>query len=175
MNPATHKNIDHLMCNNYNDVKSAVVDLRNILIGVAEKVLRKKHPKTNKHIKNKPWFDKSLQILRRELSSKARLLCRFPNDPHVRGGYFTLLKKYNKSRKYKQRLHKQEIIDKLETMKSNKKPTEFWKVLEDLRVDDRKDNPATHISLFEWSEYFKELNCAQSGQHEYLKKTVNNY
>jgi exonuclease III len=168
--PASRENINNLLYTDYNEVNTAVADLRKILTDAADRALATKKPTNNKHIKNKPWFDKPLQTMRKELGSKARLLCRFPNDPHVRGAYYKLLKKYNKTRKYKQRLHKQEIFDRLEMMNSNNKPKEFWKTLTDLRLDDQQDNPATNISLFEWYEYFKDLNHGQSSQHEYLNE-----
>ena len=136
-------------------------DLCNILIGVAKRVLAQKHTSPKKHkFKNKPWFDKSLAVLRKEVGKKAKLLSRFPYDPIIRGSHYKLLKTYNKSRKHKQRAYKQDIVNRLDEMK-RQKPSEFWKVLNLLKTEEARDNPATNISLPEWGEYFKELNCSK--------------
>jgi len=164
--------ISYLLNQKYTDVDTAVDDLSNILVSAGDLVLRKKSakPPSSNNKFNKPWFDKSLHFLRKELGEKAKLLCRFPGDPHVRGSYYKKLKVYNKTRKQKKRAYKQEIINKLELMQAEK-PSEFWKVLNDLRTEEGHENPATNISLAEWSGYFRNLNQTETK----CQKNLNDY
>ena len=160
--PDTQEKILKLMSSNYNTQNgpnSAVDDLQKILIHTAGKALQRKrsNPSPLKFNNHKPWFDKPLQILKREIGKKAQLLCLFPNDPNIRGSYYKIVKIYNKTRKQKKRAHKQEIINKLEHMRTER-PSEFWKVLNLLKSEEMHENPASNISHTEWSEYFKDLN-----------------
>lgn len=165
VSPESQQKINEILGTNYdtnNDSNSAVMHLSNFLTGVANNVLHQTHTSTKtRKIRNKPWFDKSLFCMRKEVTSKAKLLSRFPNDPNIRGSYYKLLKKYNKTRKYKQRAYKQDIVNKLDNMRTEK-PSEFWKVLNLLKTEETKDNPATNIGLSEWGNYFRELNHSNS-------------
>ena len=151
--PDIQKRIDVVLNTKYYTCKDshlAVKDLCNILIGAAKNTLTQTHTNAkNKKKANKPWYDKSLSTMRKEVGKKAQLLSQFPHDPFIRGSYYKSLKQYNKSRKYKQRTHKQNIVHKLDQMRTEK-PSEFWKLLKLLKMEDSQDNPATNISLTEW-------------------------
>jgi exonuclease III len=165
--PEIQKKIKLILSHNYDtttDINKAVTDMSDILIKTADKSLRRTGGTSHKKQKpNKPWFDKSLASMRKELMKKAKLLGQFPTDPQVRGSYYKFLKQYNRNRKYKQRLYKQNIVTKLDHMRVEK-PSEFWKILDLLKSEETRDNPATNISLEEWGHYFRELNNSSTAE-----------
>ena len=110
-------------------INNAVTQFQSILITTANKSLRRKRSLGKKTPRNKPWFDGSLISLKKQVDKKAQLLSYYPFNPVVRNSYYRLRKIYNKTRKYKERAHKQDIINKLVAMKTER-PSEFWKLLE---------------------------------------------
>ena len=67
------------------------------------------------------------------------------------------MKSYNKTRKKKARQFKENLITKLDDLKTSN-PQSYWKLLESLKDDKYKDNSAENIEMAEWELYFKKLN-----------------
>ncbi len=47
-------------------------------------------------IRDNPWFNNDLKIMKRELEAKSKQFENKGNDPFFRGTFFKLLKKYRK-------------------------------------------------------------------------------
>ena len=102
------------------NVNELVEDVTNILLQAAEMSLPVKEPKKKPQTpKHKKWFDESLEKLKRDVTHNSYLLQKFPNNPHIRHNFFRSLKTYNKTRKYKARQFKENIIQQLEDLKDN--------------------------------------------------------
>jgi hypothetical protein len=66
------------------------------------------------------------------------------------------LKEYNKTRKYKQKKHREETLESLDNMRSSN-PSEYWKLLKSLDNESSPRNPAKEIDVTNWSSYFEKL------------------
>ena len=156
--------IKYFLNNNYNedkkDINKAVDDFNSIVTNSANQVFRRKNYKNNKNkFKPKPdkkWFDKECKILKKDTSETAKLLNKFPYDTKLREAFFVKKKKFKKMIKCKRKQEENIIVNKLKQLNNNN-PTEFWKIINNLK-DSNKDqnNP---ISPEKWVDYYKKLNC----------------
>jgi ribulose bisphosphate carboxylase small subunit len=143
------------------DITTAVCDIQDVLISAAEKSLKKttrnKFIKHKSRVKSKAWFDKSLGQMRQQIDKKSALLSKYPNDPIIRGSYFKARKEYNRSRKFKQKKYREEILAKLDDMRADH-PQEYWKLLKLLKDDSEQKGLANEIDIQDWFTYFKKMN-----------------
>lgn len=63
--------------------------------------------------------------MRRNVLSYARTFSKYPSDPFVHGIFFKLLRQYNRSRKYKKRKFREDILNQLDNLESNN-PQSYW-------------------------------------------------
>ena len=74
-------------------INTAVDDLNNIIITAANMSLKRKkifNSSKPKKKRNKPWFDKDLNLMKRELSHKCSLMQKYSRDPYVRGSFLNI-------------------------------------------------------------------------------------
>ena len=102
-----------------------------------------------------------------EICKNSQLLQRYPNAPPVRRAFFISMKVYNKTRKWKARQFRENLITKLDDLKTSN-PQSYWKLLESLKDDKYKDNTAENIEMAEWELYLKKLNENCNACHNFL-------
>ena len=103
-------------------VNNALQELNEIYMNAARlslnfKRVAKNHKKVQRN--NKKWFDKTLGEMKNELIKSSYLLQKFPNAPPVRKHFFESLKIYNKSRKFKARRFQENMINRLDELKTS--------------------------------------------------------
>lgn len=177
MIPSTQEDIKKLENNkSTSDIDKIAEDLNNILLNVANNSLKRKVAEKNKvKNKNKPkpkWFDISLNKLKRQLYEKERLFQKFKKDPIVRGSYFSHLKLYRKTRKFKYREYRSQLINELDELKDND-PQKYWSLLKKLGGNENNKND-TEISSKEWLDYFKNLGQPPDLSNPDLETELNN-
>ena len=62
--------------------------------------------------------------MRKKVISNGKLYSMYHNDPIVRGRYFKSYRVYNKMKKYKERLYKQQLLEQIENLHSEN-PKEY--------------------------------------------------
>ena len=112
-------------------------------------------------MKQKKWYDKTLQEMKKEVVFNSNMLQKYPNVPYVRHNFFTSLKRYNKCRKQKSKQYKEKILHQLDDLR-DKNPSAYWKLLNDLKNEDL-DDKSGQIPLEEWELYYKSLNADKNG------------
>ena len=130
-----------------------------VALSCHEKSLKKRLPANKQksvgnQSRQQPWYNKSLRQQRQDLLSKAHLLAKYPNDPIVRGRYLTALKSYHKNCKKTCRLHRQQLIDKLNSLYDSN-PKAYWELVKKLKNDDK--DSANKISPSDWLDHFQSL------------------
>ena len=137
-------NIDHLV-EKITDVYTTAADMSLKLITSRNKV---------KHKRNKKWFDNNLLSLRNDVYRYATLFKNNPYIPEVRKAYYNTLKLYNKERKRKRRIYRQNMINKLDSLRSSD-PKAFWSLLKVLKEENVDEDNC--ISIDAWKDYFQRL------------------
>ena len=80
----------------------------------------------------KPWFNSECKNLRAQVHSLGKLLGKYPDNPYLRGKFFTIRKSYKKQIKLAKKKHNEDIMNKLLTCeKSN--PKAFWDLIQTIR------------------------------------------
>lgn len=161
-------NSEHPSCS-CEDVDKLVSDVSNVYIAAAQIGLKKKVPLNKIKKNNKKWFNQKLAEQKKHVLFLSRQFQKYPMRTEIRGAFFKALKSYNKERKRKARQFKQQMLLKLDELRSSC-PQDYWKLLKSLRDSDKVDE---NIPLQEWSSYFHNLNTCQnrsSRKEEILKK-----
>lgn len=122
----------------------AASDFSDIITSAASMSLKRpnlknlvnKNLKDKKSSKNLKWYDVSLQKARLVLMNKEKLFKKFSNDPYVRSSFYKTLKEFRKLRKHKFRQYRQDILNKLDSMRENN-PSLYWKLLDELKNTDK--------------------------------------
>ncbi|CAC5391155.1 unnamed protein product [Mytilus coruscus] len=117
------------------EVEAALHSLHDILKMSANKSLKRKIKSRRKDIKSKPWFDKGLSTMRKELDHKSKMLAKYPKDLIIRGNFFKFCKLYGKKCKLQYRQYKLDIIQKLDNL-LEKNPSKYWEPLNKLKYKD---------------------------------------
>ena len=137
-------------------IDELIKDLSEIYTSAAKIGLERKSNVKKNTKKDKKWFTANLASLRKEVIHLSHQLQKWPNVTEIRGRFFRTLKIYNKERKKKARQFKQKMLSQLGELRSAD-PKAYWKLLRALR--DERENQSAGISLTEWKDYFKVLNC----------------
>jgi uncharacterized protein (DUF342 family) len=66
-----------------------------------KRFMTKTKPKKSSKLNKPKWYDTSLIKLRRQLDAKERIFKKYGKDPVIRNSFFSHLKLYRKTRKYK--------------------------------------------------------------------------
>jgi hypothetical protein len=145
------------------DVNTQVTDISDLLIDAAERsqtshrvLIKKKVSYTNIHRKpHKKWFDTDCWSARRALRELGKKLTKDPRNPFLRDTFFQSRKRYIQLTRYKNRLYRQNMIDKLNEL-SEKDPKQYWTLLENLRNENKpsKDNS---ITTEDWMFHYQRL------------------
>lgn len=152
------------------NVENAIVYLNNILCEVADKSLRKvsrkKKQKKRKHYKK--WYDGECESIRKQIKSISIKVHKDPFNRNTRTEFFRQKKLYKKLIKTKKAIFQQTCVNKLESL-AEKKPNEYWKLLNDLKEDQYVNKvPTNQINLEEWQNYFMELHDDKTSQDEVI-------
>ena len=154
----------------YNDgINKTVEKVTNMYTDSAKSCLKQKRYKSHnvKHTrKHKPWFDNNLKRMRIELDKIGKVLHYTQHIPETRRVFFRTLKLYNKQRKIAHRQFTQNMMTKLDNLRSAD-PQAYWKLLKAMKGD--VDNPSENIKLDDWELYFKELNKSPTTNKNDLK------
>jgi exonuclease III len=157
------------------DIDGIAKQLNQAFNLAAEKSLRKTKPimitKTKKV--NKPWYDRSLQQLKRSINIKAKAFTKQPWNSTIRNSYFYSVKEYNRVRKRKMKMYKEALIQEIGNMRENS-PQQYWKLLQKLKEDmhsGEKTNPADQVSPTVWYNHFRNLNCSH-GNSDSVQNTA---
>ena len=148
-------------------------DINTVLCDAAEHSLKKIISKPRVSHKRKPkWYNESLLTMKKNLEIKHKLFEKYRSDPIIRGNFFSSLKQYRKMRKIRIREHRNEIIDKLDSMLENN-PKKYWALLASLISNKDTSSVDSDIQPNQWYDYFRDLNKKQ-GQScpELLDKLV---
>lgn len=84
-----------------------VSEINYIICQAADQCAKKKgfmiktKPKNSLKFNKPKWYDTSLIKLRRQLNAKERIFKKYDKDPVIRNSFFSHLKLYRKTRKYK--------------------------------------------------------------------------
>ena len=103
---------------------------------------------------NQKWFTRECSLRRRELKTICKGLSRAPNNPFLRGRFFTAKKVYKRTCKQAKRKQEQILMSNLESLEE-KNPKEFWKALKQIKGGDKKevDTPSSE----EFFHHYKTL------------------
>ena len=146
---------DRTFKHNRSEIDEAVSQFSKIIQDTAKKSLTtKKIKKTRMH---KKWFDKDLMRLKRGVLAAAKSLQKCPNDPKSRQTYYTNLRHYNKTKKFKAIRYKENIVSDINELHSHKS-SEYWKRLNELKQAENCTEHADKIPIKEWEHYFKKLH-----------------
>ena len=145
--------------NTLTEINNASAKLTQIFTDAADISLKKRR-KPNKHKpKNKNWFDTDLKSMRYNLISYGKVYSKYPKDPFVKNHFYRLYREYNKSRKMKQKMYKNNLLNEIETLHEDN-PKLYWRLINDLqgKTHDLEDNC---ISSSAWLQHFQGLNNVQ--------------
>ena len=135
------------------------------------KIKPKRQNKTSKCNKQSDkWFDKTLEEMKQEVLRTAKILNKYPNDPIIRGKYYTLKKKFKKAVKEKEQNFKEKNLQQIYLMKSNN-PQKFWEMVNELRTIKQKST-VENIEPKAWHMWFKQLNTAKYDIGDHFEKEV---
>jgi hypothetical protein len=99
-----------------------------------------------------PTLNKTFILI---LYTKERIFKKYGKDPVIRNSFFSHLKLYRKTRKYKIKEYHKILVDQLDNMRDND-PKKYWSILSDPSHSNNAN--VSEISGKEWFNYFKELN-----------------
>ncbi|CAC5362799.1 unnamed protein product [Mytilus coruscus] len=88
------QDFENIQNQSQSEVDAALHSLHDILKMAANKSLKRKTKSRRNGIKSKPWFDKGLSSMRKELDHKSQMLAKYPKDPIIRGKFFKFRKLY---------------------------------------------------------------------------------
>ncbi|CAC5384665.1 unnamed protein product [Mytilus coruscus] len=156
------QDLKNIQTQSQSEVEDALHSLHDILKMAANKSLKRKTKSRRNGIKSKPWFDKGLSSMRKELDHKSQMLAKYPKNQIIRGNFFKFRKLYGKKCKLQYIQYKLDIIQKLDNL-FEKNPSKYWKLLNKLEYEDEnKLSSNSRISADEWFKYFQELNTVSS-------------
>ena len=118
------------------------------------KILNIQKKKTTKTTNNKPWYEKSLLQLKRQVNNCGKKLINNPKNGDHRRNFFMLLKIYRKNCKHRYRQYRKQIIDDLDQMHENS-PKAYWELVKKLK--EKKVTESNKISPTEWYNHFSKL------------------
>ena len=152
------------MCT-HDTVPDVISEFENIILSAAELSLKKPNFKNkNKKNKHRKWFDADLGKLRAQVFAHGKLYGKFPKDPIIKGHYYKLYREYNKLRRMKCRKFKNDIIEKLDSLRIDD-PKQYWKLVNDLRAE-KADSTIYSVEPNKWLNHFKSLHTTVAKNFE---------
>ena len=150
------------------NIDDQVNSLNNIMMTAAKKSLkiikhshRRRPRKRANHIIK---LNDTCKNLKRKLLSTKRLFLKYPQEPNVRGGYFSAAKYFKREVRRQKRKIKGELIRNVEKA-HNQSHThhQFWTGVNS-RIDRDKVDDTNNVSSEEWEKYFSELSTTLNPQ-----------
>ena len=135
-------------------INDACTKFETIVTDACDKCLKKPVLKKKNNIKHKRWFDSDLKDLRSQLIYKANLMSKYPFNADLKNSYYRLYRIYNKTRKYKAKNHKNNIIKQLDELESND-PKAYWALINSLKEKNDNNIP---IAPSDFKSHFEKLN-----------------
>ena len=163
-NAITHINLELVdMANNPNNVTKdnvnfVVNQINYVLIngakatGMAKPKTNRRHERKKKRF-NKPWFDNSCRIKRKQYTKAKNRSIRNKQDVRLKDEAKQKAKEYKKHTRKKDREYKNQLADKLRNMKAND-PKLFHNLLNDNNTNQNSKMPTTE----QFYDMFKNLN-----------------
>ncbi|CAC5378582.1 unnamed protein product [Mytilus coruscus] len=151
-NKSCSRDFKNIQTQSQSEVEAALHSLHDILKMAANKSFKRKTKSRRNGIRSKPWFDKGLSSMRKELDHKNQMLTRYPKDPIIRGHFFKFRKLYGKKCKLQYRQYKLDIIQKLDNLFETN-PSKYWELLNKLKYED--ENKLSRNSIISADEWFK--------------------
>jgi exonuclease III len=116
----------------------------------------KKHTQNKKKVMRKKWYDKDCNRMKNEVKYLCRQMNKNPYDKSIHHKYQIMVKNYNKLLRFKKRKFTNDVLERLENMRSNN-PKEYWKLFNDLKKEEENKEVGSVISINEWKEYLSKL------------------
>ena len=112
-------------------------------------------------------------LWRRELKTICTGLSRVPNNPFLRGRFFTAKKAYKRTCKQTKRKQEQILLSNLESLEENN-PKGFWKVLKQIKGGDKKevDTPSSEEFLHHYKNLLQSHSEPDNGE---VKSCIPNF
>ena len=110
------------------DVTSVVIDAAKMSLKSRRNPVRK-----IKNIKKVKWYNNNLFKLKCDVLHTAKLLQRFPHDPHIRGNFIVKKKYYKKACKTAKANYYKNLADAIDKAES-KNPNLFWQIINQLKI-----------------------------------------
>ena len=163
-NAITHINLELVdMANNSNNVTKdnvnfVVNQINSVLIngakatGMAKPKTNRRHERKKKRF-NKPWFDNSCRIKRKQYTKAKNRSIRNSQDVRLKDEAKQKAKEYKKHTRKKDREYKNQLADKLRNMKAND-PKLFHNLLNDNNTKQNSKMPTSE----QFYDMFKNLN-----------------
>ncbi|KAK3082441.1 hypothetical protein FSP39_009605 [Pinctada imbricata] len=142
---------------NDESINENVKAINEILLDALPTNTIRKRKVTKKKCRKK-WYDGDCRELKRMLNRANRKFILNPCDMSAREAFFRVRKMYKKTLKFKNKLFKIQLIEKINNIDS-KNNKEFWEVVDELKIIDgsKYDNKAALISGETWVWHFKNL------------------
>ena len=86
---------------------------------------------------------------------------KYPQDPIIRGKYFSIKKNFSKILKKSKKEQKDELLEKIRQME-DKNPTVFWNLIKNIK---QKKEQGEVIDPDEFFEHFKTLHSSKTDKH----------
>ena len=131
-----------------------IEDINELLKDTASHSQIRKTKNTHKKKKDKPWFDKECQIMKKEILSCGKYLRTHPNDVSTREKIYFLKKKLRNTVRNNKLEFQKSIINNMCSDLSKKQQKEYWNGLR--KLEGRRDEQK-YIPDFTLINHFKEL------------------
>ncbi len=165
--------IDKLQINNIDSASNAI---SGIIIGAAEKSLRKAKAPTHRNSKKQyaKHFDIDCKRLLKQVKLMSRKLSKDPKNYHLRKSYYSNKKHLHRLVKQKLASEKENLARSLSSIKSD--PKKFWKMLEKLQqCTHGRNNDNNAISADVWIKHFKGLMQSPHNNLEDKHKDITSF
>ncbi|KAK3099269.1 hypothetical protein FSP39_001936 [Pinctada imbricata] len=144
------------------DINTLISELSNLLVGILPRNNKSTEKKKRKS-KRQKWYDQDCRDMKSSLYKLNRSLIKNPYDKEIREKFFHIRKSYKKLLRYKMKQYKNEIIEKIDTLKSSN-AREFWKLVRELKELDTEKKTKINSDIIppeKWFTHFENLLGSQ--------------
>ena len=164
-NPQTLYEIRTLNSKQYKspeDVQSLCQNITDIFKRTANASLQRIKIKSSPKRKVSTYIhNQNLTTLKNHLTNLAKTLRKYPNDPLIRGKYFTTKKTFTKTIKKQKIKEKNEIINKINDLQ-DKNPSSFWALINKIK-EKKESQEAIDPQIF--FDHFKDLHATKHSKN----------
>ncbi|KAK3103091.1 hypothetical protein FSP39_016377 [Pinctada imbricata] len=154
--------VESLSTNVEEDINTLINELSNLLVGILPRNNKSTEKKKRKS-KRQKWYDQDCRDMKSSLYKLNRSLIKNPYDKEIREKFFHIRKSYKKLLRYKMKQYKNEIIEKIDTLKSSN-AGEFWKLVRELKELDTEKKTKINSDIIppeKWFTHFENLLGSQ--------------